>query len=152
MSILNDYMNKDLIFLNLEINDQENLLKYMAKELKKVGNVNEEFVEKVVEREKEFPTGLPIEEIGVAIPHSDVEYINRPAIAMAVLKDTVSFYSMEDSNQIIPVNIVFMLAVNDGNKQLKLLQEIMGLIQSKEILKNIIEAETEEEILKLITT
>jgi len=71
---------------------------------------------------------------------------------MAVLKDTVSFYSMEDSNQIIPVNIVFMLAVNDGNKQLKLLQEIMGLIQSKEILKNIIEAETEEEILKLITT
>jgi len=36
MSILNDYMNKDLIFLNLEINDQENLLKYMAKELKKL--------------------------------------------------------------------------------------------------------------------
>lgn len=152
MSILNDYMNKDLIFLNLEINNQENLLKYMAKELKIVGNVNEEFVEKVVEREKEFPTGLPIEEIGVAIPHSDVEYVNRPAIAMAVLKDTVGFYSMEDSNQIIPVNIVFMLAVNDGNKQLKLLQEIMGLIQSKEILKNIIEAETEEEILKLITS
>lgn len=152
MDTLNLYINKDLLFLDLEVNSQEDLLLYMAKELNRHENVNEEFIKKVIEREKKFPTGLQIEEIGVAIPHSDVEYVNEPAVALAVLKNPINFYSMEDGKKIIPINVVFMLAVDDGNKQLKLLQEIMGLIQSKETLKNIIEADTKEEILELIAS
>ncbi|AYW50870.1 hypothetical protein C7H83_10520 [Tetragenococcus halophilus] len=152
MDTLNNYINKDLLFLDLEVNSQEDLLRYMAKELNRRENVNEEFIKKVIEREKEFPTGLQIEEIGVAIPHSDIEYVNEPAVALAVLKNPINFYSMEDGKKIIPINVVFMLAVDDGNKQLKLLQEIMGLIQSKETLKNIIEADTKEEILELIAS
>lgn len=152
MDTLNNYINKDLLFLDLEVNSQEDLLRYMAKELNRRENVNEEFIKKVIEREKKFPTGLQIEEIGVAIPHSDVEYVNEPAVALAVLKNPINFYSMEDGKKIIPINVVFMLAVDDGNKQLKLLQEIMGLIQSKETLKNIIEADTKEEILELIAS
>ncbi|GAA5421195.1 MAG: PTS sugar transporter subunit IIA [Tetragenococcus koreensis] len=152
MDTLNHYINKDLLFLDLEVNSQEDLLLYMAKELNRHENVNEEFIKKVIEREKKFPTGLQIEEIGVAIPHSDVEYVNEPAVALAVLKNPINFYSMEDGKKIIPINVVFMLAVDDGNKQLKLLQEIMGLIQSKETLKNIIEADTKEEILELIAS
>ncbi|MDN6502340.1 MAG: PTS sugar transporter subunit IIA [Tetragenococcus koreensis] len=152
MDTLNNYINKDLLFLDLEVNSQEDLLRYMAKELNRRENVNEEFIKKVIEREKEFPTGLQIEEIGVAIPHSDIEHVNEPAVALAVLKNPINFYSMEDGKKIIPINVVFMLAVDDGNKQLKLLQEIMGLIQSKETLKNIIEADTKEEILELIAS
>jgi len=43
-----------------------------------------------------------------------------------------------------------MLAINDGNKQLELLQEIMRLIQSNTTIQNIIEAGTKEEILNVI--
>lgn len=150
MSILNDYISKDLMFLNVEINEQKELLKYMAKRLNDFGNVNEIFIKEVVKREKEFPTGLQIEDIGVAIPHSDIEYVNNPSIALAILKEPVEFYSMEDSEKLIPVNAVFMLAINDGDKQLKLLQEITSLIQSKETMKNIIEANTKEAILEHI--
>lgn len=150
MSILNDYISKDLMFLNVEINEQKELLKYMAKRLNNFGNVNEIFIKEVVKREKEFPTGLQIEDIGVAIPHSDIEYVDNPSIALAILKEPVEFYSMEDSEKLIPVNAVFMLAINDGDKQLKLLQEITSLIQSKETMKNIIEANTKEAILEHI--
>ncbi|GMA08456.1 PTS fructose transporter subunit IIA [Tetragenococcus halophilus subsp. flandriensis] len=150
MNILNDYMDKDLIFLGLKINEQKNLLEYMAKELNRSGSVNEKFIEKVIEREQEFPTGLQLEDIGVAIPHSDIDYVYMPAVAMAVLKDTVNFCSMENSDKTVPVSIVFMLAVSDGNKQLELLQEIMRIIQSKTAIKNIIKASTKEEVLKAI--
>jgi len=143
-------MNKDLIFLDLKINEQENLLEYMAKELNRAGNVNEEFIEKVIEREQEFPTGLQLENAGVAIPHSDIEYVNHPAVAIAVLKEPVDFCSMENSEKTVSVNTVFMLAINDGNKQLELLQEIMRLIQSNTTIQNIIEAGTKEEILNVI--
>ncbi len=150
MNILNDYMDKDLIFLGLKINEQKNLLEYMAKELNRFESVNEKFIEKVIEREQEFPTGLQLEDIGVAIPHSDIDYVYMPAVAMAVLKDTVNFCSMENNDKTVPVSIVFMLAVSDGNKQLELLQEIMRIIQSKTAIKNIIKASTKEEVLKAI--
>jgi len=150
MSILNDYITKNLIFLDVEITEQKELLEYMAKCLHESGNVNEIFIKEVVNREQKFPTGLQIEDIGVAIPHSDIEHVNNPAVAMAVLKEPVGFYSMENSEKIVAVNIVFMLAINDGNKQLELLQEITSLIQSKDTMNNIIKADTKEEILENI--
>src|SRR5699024_9737521 len=105
MSILNDYITKNLIFLDVEITEQKELLEYMAKCLHESGNVNEIFIKEVVNREQKFPTGLQIEDIGVAIPHSDIEHVNNPAVAMAVLKEPVGFYSMENSEKIVAVNI-----------------------------------------------
>lgn len=46
MDTLNHYINKDLLFLDLEVNSQEDLLLYMAKELNRHENVNEEFIKK----------------------------------------------------------------------------------------------------------
>lgn len=152
MSILNKYINKDLIFLNLELSQQEELLKFMGQKLIKTGNVKETFIQAVVEREKKYPTGLQIMDIGVALPHSDIEYVNTPTIAMAVLKEPVGFYSMENNEKIVPVNVIFMLAINDGEEQLKLLQELMSLIQSQETMKKIIDASTKEEILNYLNS
>lgn len=151
MSILDDYINKDLIFLDFEAESQEYLLQYMAKKLKENGNVKDAFITEVIKREKIYPTGLRVENIGVALPHSDIEYVNSPAVSLAVLKKTIDFHSMENNENIIPIDVVFMLAVNKGDDQLTLLQEIISLIQSKERMKSIINAKTKEEILNSLT-
>lgn len=152
MGVLNNYINKDLIFLNLEAEDKKLLLQYMAKKLEKNGNVSNTYIEEVVKREEIFPTGLQVDNLGVALPHSDFEHVNSPAVSLAVLKEPIDFYSMEDHQKKISVSVVFMLAVNDGNDQLKLLQEIISLIQSKEGMNSVIEASTKEEVFKIFSS
>lgn len=147
MDNLRQFVKESLLFLDVEVKSQEELLTFLAGQLKNAENVNGEFINGVIEREKNFPTGLLVNGIGCAIPHSEKEYVLKPAIALAVLKNDIRFKSMENPADDIPVKIVFMLAINDGEKQLSILQKIVDLIQSKQNMQKIIAADTKEKVI-----
>ena len=119
--------------------DQEAKSKYdiiaeMGQRLFEGGYVTSDFVESVLEREKQFPTGLPTLPYGVAIPHTDTDKVVESKIAFATLKEPVSFTVMGSSGIEIGVKIVFMLALKDAESQLSTLQKLIELVQDKESL------------------
>lgn len=126
------------IFVNMDVDSFEDLIPLISVNLLKSGDVDNNFIEKVLERERNFPTGLPTEPIAVAIPHAYPENVNNNKVAIATLKKPILMREMGgDFNDTLNVSLVFLLAFNDANKHLNILQNIVELIKNQKIVKTI---------------
>ena len=131
-------------------NNSEEAIALCGEALHEAGVVGEDFATACVEREKNFPTGLDIDGMGVAIPHTDVSHVNRPAIAIAVLKNPVTFIQMGTDDEEVGVKLVFMLAVTDPSAHIDELQRIIEIIQDKAVLEKLFETTDKEKIIEII--
>ena len=143
---MNISFNDALIMLNLDVNDKFELLSKVADNLHSLGYVKETYKNAVIEREKIFATGLPTLLGGVAIPHTDINHVNIPAISIARLKKPVDFIIMGDDSETIAVDLIFMLAMKEEHAQLELLQSLMGILQDGTSLKFIKTSESVNDI------
>lgn len=143
-------MNSELtdmenIFVNLDVSSFDELIQNIAQPLYKSNDVTEEFAEQVVLREQHFPTGLPTEPFGVAIPHTDAKYVNHNKVTIATLKNPIQMEvmgGMDDSK--IDTSIIFLLALGQSNKQLNILQKLMKVLPDEDLLYRIKTGTTEE--------
>ncbi len=146
---IKEYFRKDLIINNLDVETTEEVFKNIAQVLLEAGFVKNLFFNGLVERESKFPTGLLLGKYNVAIPHTDIIYVKKPAIAVATLKNPVKFNSM-DGNGTVDVNIVFTMALNESHSQISMLQQLMLLIQNESILENMLQAMNRDELYDII--
>lgn len=150
VSVLEKFIDSDLIFLQLTFYSNEDILVFLANQLINKGVVKESFRSAIVEREIAFPTGLQTEVGGVAIPHTDSIHVNQNKIAIAVLSSPVSFRMMGDPNQKVETSIVFLIALKDSHGHLEMLKELTGLFQTDGFLKQLNKAQKTEEVLQLL--
>lgn len=143
-------LDQNLVMINLEVETQQEALEKLAGRLYETGYVKDTYAQAILEREKVFPTGLPTEGYGVAIPHTDVEHVNKPAVALGILQKPVKFNLMGDLNpdSQVDVQVMFMLAIKEPHMQLELLQDIMEMIQDQELLKKMVEAESVQDLIQ----
>ncbi|MBH8599633.1 MULTISPECIES: PTS sugar transporter subunit IIA [unclassified Thermoactinomyces] len=140
------YFDESVILLDVEGDSKEEILEVVAQNLVDNGLVKESFIPAIIKREKEFATGLPIAGVSVAIPHTDVEHVIRKSISVAVLKKPVDFVIMGDDSETTPVQLIFMLAMDEAHSQLLLLQKLMQLFQDEEVLKFLVNQKNKTEI------
>lgn len=144
-------LNESTILLNVEATTKEEVLQQMGSNLVSTGLVKDSFVPAVMAREEEYPTGLPTAGVAVAIPHTDVEHVNKKTISIATLKEPVPFGVMGgDSSEQVEVKVVFMLAMEEAHSQLTLLQKLMQLFQDETKLMTIANATSAEDVLELV--
>ncbi|MCI1822271.1 MAG: PTS sugar transporter subunit IIA [Megasphaera sp.] len=143
-------LHADLIFPNLETVDRDDLFNKMCTILNEKGFVKASFLKGISNREKIYPTGLEMGNYGCALPHTDVEHVINPAIAIATLKRPVKFNVMGDSSNEVEVNIIFMLALHKKEDQVVILKELATLIQNVDVITAIREATSGNEILEII--
>ena len=117
------------------------VLTQMCEHLCGKGIVKDTYCEAILEREKNFPTGLNTHGINVAIPHADVSHVNKASLCVAVLNPTVDFHAMDEPEDAVAVSLVIMLVLTEPHGHLEMLQKIVGLIQNQEDVKKIITAE-----------
>ena len=114
------------------------------------GYTKESYIDALLTREKDFPTGLDIDGLGVAIPHTDVSHVNKAGIAIGVLKKPVTFIQMGSDDEEIGVKLVFMLAVTDPNAHIDELQRIIEIIQDKDVLEKFFTVTDKDTIIEVI--
>ena len=90
---------------------RDDVLNEMADYLAAKGAVKPSYGAAVIARENVFPTGIPCEPIGVAIPHSDRALVEDTTILVAKLPQGVTFTRIDDGDLTVDVRVVFMLAV-----------------------------------------
>lgn len=142
-------LKAELIIPGLQADSSDDIFEALGGELVKQGYCKETYVQALKNREAEFPTGINTGEKGVAIPHTDVSHVNKKGIAIATIKNPVSFMEMGTDDEYVNVQVVFMLAV-DEKGHLELLQAILGILQDQEVLNQLIEAKAAEEIIEII--
>ncbi|MDT2746046.1 PTS sugar transporter subunit IIA [Vagococcus fluvialis] len=127
--------------INFQINpsSQEELLSSLSDQLLEKGVVKDTFVTGIIDREKKFPTGLPVQPFGVAIPHTDNEHVVKEQIGFASLKEPVKFKIMGSDSDYVDVSLVFILALKYPDKQLDMLQKLITLFQNEGVLNQLYE-------------
>ncbi|WP_443770182.1 PTS sugar transporter subunit IIA [Anaerostipes sp.] len=142
-------LKPELIIPGLEAESSDDIFEALGGELVKQGYCKESYVQALKDREAEFPTGINTGERGVAIPHTDVSHVLKKGIAIATLKQPVSFMEMGTDDEYVKAQVVFMLAV-DEKGHLELLQAILGILQDQDILKKLAQAKDAEEVIEII--
>jgi PTS system galactitol-specific IIA component len=143
-------LRKDLIRIELDVANSEEAIRVLADDFVKVGVVKPSFVDAVLEREKRSPTALPAVAYDIAIPHTVSEHVITPAMNVAVLKHPVEFQQMGSPEITLHPQVLFMLAISDPKDQLTLLRRIMKMLQNKELLDQVRNAQTADEIYDLL--
>lgn len=143
-------LKEPLIKIGLEAETFEDVMTQLGTIMIKEGYAKETYVDALIEREKEFPTGLDINGIGVAIPHTDVSHVNKEAIGIGVLKKPVTFLQMGTDDEEVNVQLVFMLTVVNPNAHMEQLQRIIQIIQDTEVLKQLLNTEKKAQIIEVI--
>ncbi|SFL47959.1 PTS sugar transporter subunit IIA [Pelosinus propionicus] len=142
--------DEKVIAVGLEVRDREDALRQMSQMLYKAGYVRDTYSEAIIRRERSFPTGLPTGENGVAIPHTDICHVIAPMIAVGIFKTPVEFQNMGDIEEAIHVKIIFMLAMNHCDNQVKLLSELMQIIQDQSLLNQLCITQSVTDISRLL--
>ncbi|MDT6262568.1 PTS sugar transporter subunit IIA, partial [Enterococcus faecium] len=139
-----------LCLFQLEVKDQKELFQVMSEQLKNAGCVKDSFLEGITNREQEFPTGLEVNQIGFAIPHTDSAHVNSSQICFASLKEPLVFSDMTDKSHEIPVRLVFMLAMSQPHEQIDTLQNLVSLFQNEEKVNELLACTTKEAFIELV--
>lgn len=143
-------LKKDLIFTGLSFDTPQEAIEFGAREMCDRGYVKESYGPAVIEREVQFPTGLPTEPIEIAIPHTDSRHVNRNAVCMLKLTKPVEFRQMGDEQNRVAAIIVLLLAVSDED-HMDMLAELMELFSDEEMLRSLYEAPTQQETVALLS-
>lgn len=143
-------LNEHLVFRDLKVKNQEEVLDCLSTKLLELGFVKNEYVEAIKQREKEYPTGLPSTDPVVAIPHANYEMVKQTTLAIATLREPVLFENMENHQEKLPVQIVIMMAIGEPHGQIEMLQKIVGIIQNQDLRKKMIKASNDKELLTLL--
>jgi len=126
--------------------DKVEVLQQLAEILIRKGYADRELSTAIIEREREFPTGLELKEgVNVAIPHADAKYVKKSAIVVAKLAKPVKFQHMVDKKE-IDVDTIFLLALNDPHSQIQTLQKLASSFEDEKILSRIKFAKNSEEL------
>lgn len=102
--------------------------------------VEQSWLAAVVDREKEFPTGLPTP-IPVAIPHTDSRYVKASGIGFFRLAQPVTFGEMGSTDSTVEVSIIIPLLITDPKAQVDLLMTVVTAVQDLDFMKKLMEIE-----------
>lgn len=144
------YLDKELCLFGLEIKDKDELFEIMSEQLVNASCVKDSFLGAIKNREQEFPTGLEINQIGFAIPHTDSIHVNSSQICFASLKEPLIFSDMTDKEHKIPVSLVFMLAMSQPHEQIETLQNLVNLFQNEQKVNELLACSSKEAFIELV--
>ena len=136
-----ELLEPSAVKLQVEAKNSTDIVTILGNLLYDAGYVHDTFVDAALSRESELPTGLPLEgDYNAAIPHTDVEHVIKPGLALATLISPVKFQNMVIPEEVVPVQLVILMALDKPKAQVEMLQEIAGVLQNAQVIKKLMEA------------
>lgn len=144
-------LEREGVLLNVDAKDANTIIQMLGSRLLETGYVRDSFVDAAIDRENRLPTGLPLGGgFNAAIPHTDIEHVIKPGLALATLKNPVPFQNMAIPTETVDVSLVFLLALEQPKVQIEMLQEIAGVLQAPEVVAALMKATIYEEVLTVL--
>ena len=142
-----DYMDENLISLNLTSKNKEDLLKEVTNLISHSEKIKDskEILDALQKREQVGSTGIGK---GVAIPHAKTEAVESLTIAFGITKDMIDYKSLD--NEKVNMFFIFASPFKDSQIYLKVLARISRLIRDEEFRKKIYLCKNAKEIIEVI--
>ncbi|MFV0379445.1 MAG: BglG family transcription antiterminator [Anaerorhabdus sp.] len=139
---IQELISEDFFFLNLDLKTPTEVIEYMCDKMREKGVVDSKFKESVIEREKIAATSF---NHGFACPHPLLASANKTTIAIATLKNEISWGEYE-------VRLIILLAINDDSRKLLgvIFDWLSNLTKNSSTLINLLDTKNIEEFTKSI--
>lgn len=152
MGVIASLIRSDLIDLACEAKDQATFFAQKAADLLAKGYVKESFAVALQDREQEFPTGLALAHVTVAIPHTYVEHVKAPFLYVnRLIQPLIPFTQMGTDDQVVYPQYILILGIKEAKAQVTLLAELMDLLAQEEWVARLNAASTPEAVMDLLT-
>ena len=135
--------SEKLSFVQCEYDTVEELIRTVGKAAVELGYAEEGFIEDVIAREKEYPTGLNAV-MPIAIPHVGTHCL-QSFMSVTTLKKPLGFEPMDGRGGKLDVQIVFIFGLVDHRDQVMVLKKLAQMFKDKEALDKLGGAETSAE-------
>ncbi len=143
-----ELFKEELIFLDVEADDKFDFFKKIAEKLYNFGYVKDSFYDGLVEREKNYPTGLPTQPFCIAIPHCNPEHVIKESVSVVRFKEAISFGEMGQENKEILCKFAFVLTMK-GVRQVAILSDLMKLFSDSSFMEKL-NTSSKQEVKELI--
>lgn len=144
---IRDLLAAESIQLNGAAGGKEDVLNQMVNLMAKSGKIKdiEIYRKGVFAREEEGTTGIGE---GIAIPHCKSDSVERPGLAVMVVKDGVNFDALDGEK----VSLIFLIAApnTEDNVHLDVLSRLSVMLMDENFTTSLRNAKTVEEFLKVI--
>lgn len=144
-------IDKQLIVLGKNFSDYREAIRYGGELLYQSGYVKSTYTESVLEREEEFPTGIPTYPIPMAIPHTSSEHVNQSMFCMIVFNHPVDFRQMGNTDETVSAEIMMMLAIDGSEEHLEFLSGVMGIFSEGSVMERIRFAKSKEDVCNVLS-
>lgn len=131
----------------------QQVLTEIAQDLLRKNLVTEGFLSNLLEREKNYPTGMDMSLIdsalpNIAIPHTETEFVHETRIVPVKLTHPLRWHNMLVPTEELDVSFLFMILNASKEAQTGLLAHIMDFVNSLGVdgLKSFVALDTTEEI------
>lgn len=144
-----EIIDESQILIDFEANDKFEVIRKLANlfENKDIYSDKEAYIEAVLERESMIATAVGMD---VAIPHGKTDIVKRVAVAFGKLKKPIIWAPSDGEGEGERVQIVFLLAVPDtdkNNTHLKILASLARALMHDEKREQFINAKDSKEVL-----
>ncbi len=144
---ITELLQADTMILNLTSASKRETIDELSGKLDEAGKLYDlaRFREAIFAREAQSTTGIGE---GIAIPHAKTAAVKIPAIAFGRSKAGIDYEALDGQ----PSHLLFMIAASEGanNEHLETLARLSSLLMDEALRKKLIEADTKEEILRII--
>jgi galactitol PTS system EIIA component len=147
---MSDMFDAKVALFHKDADGKFEALELLANELISSGVAKSSFYDGIKEREKVFPTGLSLNKMCVAIPHTDPEHVNRTQIGFISLNKPIEFIEMGTEDKKIGVTMMFMLCLKEAHEQIDMLMKLMDMFQNDDLMDRFAAVDNYEDYFKLI--
>lgn len=148
MGIVSQLLQEELIDLDCRAISVEEFFAEKAKVLYELDYVTDTYESALLKREKEYPTGLEMKTITIAIPHTTPDYIKKPFIYFNRLaQKEIQFIQMGTDDVVVKPQYILMLGITNPSEQVALLAELMDLFNGKDFIDSIVQAKSAQDVL-----
>lgn len=142
-------VHSELVFFKQTFSDQEDFFKKAGTFLLQEDYVTTSFHNEVVKREKEYPTGLELPKISIAIPHTYPANIVKPFIAIYHLTKPIIFTQMATTDVKVASKLIMVLGIKVPDEQVGLLAKIIDLMSDDKFVNAYKKIQNQQELYHL---
>ena len=139
-------LNEALVLPGIDAPSSDEVMRKVGGAFIREGYAKDSYVDALIAREKDFPTGLDTDGVGVAIPHTDVSHVIRQGVAIATLREPATFVQMGTDDETVGVSLVFMLCVIEPNEHLEQLSKNAEVSLDEDAVKQLEAAATPQDV------
>ena len=141
-------LNKQAVCLHLKSNTKDEAIEELVEILDGSGVLKDKkaVLQAVRDRERKLSTGM---QNGIAIPHGKTDTVNSLVAAVGLRPEGIDFEAIDDR----PCTI-FILTVSPANRtgpHVQFLAEISRLLNNESVRQSLLTAESEEDVIHLLT-